>query len=967
MNLNLFSAPGLLCLHPSHRHTMHIVSGMLASLALVQLFSWLAPIPEEFRGFSSYLPLHTLFETVSIVIAILVFAVGWNAHSRNLPGNVVLLACVFFAVGVLDFSHTLSYPGMPAFVTVNGAEKAIDFWLAARFMAAIALLAVSIRQWKPFASAKTRYLLMITGIIVVISVNWLLLFHQELTPRTFILGQGLTPLKINLEYMLILLNLITALIIWLRMRQPLPFNAALLFGAVCVMAMSEFFFTLYGNVTDIFNALGHIYKVIAYLLIYRVIVVEGIETPHRKLNEAQLNLAHSVKASNTGLWDWNISSGEVIYSPEWKAQLGYLPDELINHFSTWEGLLHSEDKVQAMEWVRKCINSSEKSYENEFRLRHRDGSYHWILARGEKQFDARDKVTGLIGSHIDITERKQAELELLIASVAFESQEGMMITDTNSVILRVNQACIDTTGYTAEELVGQTPRLFRSGRHDANFYREMWEIIKRTGTWQGEVWDRRKNGEVYPKWLNISAVIGGDGVVTHYVGLHLDISERKAAEEKIQLLAFYDPLTNLPNRRLLMDRLQHATASSARSSREGALLFIDLDHFKKLNDTLGHAIGDLLLQQVAQRLESCVREGDTVARLGGDEFILILENLSEQAVEAAAQAEIIGAKILATLGQPYQLDTHEYRSTPSIGVTLFHGHESTTEELMKQADIAMYQTKKAGRNSLRFFDPKMQASIDEHVALESDLRRALEQQQFQLHYQIQVDGSHRPLGAEVLLRWIHPERGLVSPIEFIPLAEETGLILPIGQWVLDTACVQIKTWQQDALTRDLVIAVNVSAKQFHQADFVAQVHDALQSHAINPKLLKLELTESLLLESIEDTIATMNALNNIGVTLSLDDFGTGYSSLQYLKKLPLDQLKIDQSFVRDLATDSSDKAIVKTIIAMALSLELDVIAEGVETEEQRQFLLDNGCTHFQGYLFSKPVSIEQFEALLKQG
>jgi len=439
------------------------------------------------------------------------------------------------------------------------------------------------------------------------------------------------------------------------------------------------------------------------------------------------------------------------------------------------------------------------------------------------------------------------------------------------------------------------------------------------------------------------------------------------SEEKIKNLAFYDPLSLLPNRRLLLDRLNQALASSTRSGREGALMFIDLDNFKTINDTLGHDIGDLLLQQVAQRLLTCVREGDTVARVGGDEFMVILEDLSKDTLEAAAQTEEIGKKILATLGQPYQLATHGHHSTSSIGVTLFTNQQSEVAVLFKQADIAMYQAKKAGRNTLRFFDPQMQETVNARAALEGELHKALENQQFQLYYQIQVDDSHRPLGAEVLIRWIHPERGLVSPAQFIPLAEETGLILPIGQWVLETACAQLKAWQQDVLTRDLILAVNVSSKQFRQTDFVTQVQTTVQRHAINPTLLKLELTESLLLDNIEDTIATMSTLKGIGIMFSLDDFGTGYSSLQYLKRLSIDQLKIDQSFVRDLASDSSDRAIVRTIIAMAQEFNMDVIAEGVETEDQRQFLQNAGCAQYQGYLFGKPVPIEQFEALLKQG
>jgi len=573
------------------------------------------------------------------------------------------------------------------------------------------------------------------------------------------------------------------------------------------------------------------------------------------------------------------------------------------------------------------------------------------------------------GTHLvilfDISERKRAEVNQLIAATAFESQESLMITDVNGVILRVNKAFTQSTGYTAEEVVGKTPNLLKSGRHDAEFYRAMWESINSTGAWQGEIWDRRKNGEIYPKWLSISAVKGDDGAVTHYIGSHLDVTERKDAEEKIQHLAFHDHLTDLPNRLLLLDRLQQAFVSVARSGHSGALLFIDLDNFKNLNDTLGHDMGDMLLQHVAQRLRTCIRVGDTISRLGGDEFVVMLLDLSEHTIEAAAQAESIGEKILTALSLSYQLNNHTYRCTGSIGATLFSGNQQATEDLMKQADIAMYQAKKAGRNTLRFFDLEMQENISARVSLEVEMQNALEFKQFHLHYQIQVDSSHRPLGAEALIRWIHPMRGQVSPEQFIPLAEENGLILPICLWVLETACAQLKAWQQDAHTRELVLAVNVSAKQFHQADFVTQVQGAIHRHDIKPMLLKLELTEGIMLEDINATIATMSALNELGVLLSLDDFGTGYSSLQYLKQLPLDQLKIDQSFVRDISTDSSDKAIVSTIIAMAQILNLDVIAEGVETEEQRQFLLDSGCSNSQGFLCGRPVPIEQFEASLK--
>ncbi|MDE2259241.1 MAG: EAL domain-containing protein [Betaproteobacteria bacterium] len=684
------------------------------------------------------------------------------------------------------------------------------------------------------------------------------------------------------------------------------------------------------------------------------------------LRQSEERLKQAQQVAHLGSFDWDTISGKLQCSDEYFRLWGMEPHVVTPSLELFRQGIHPDDVAQTEEVLQRALHGG-RFYEHVHRVVWPDGSEHYIRGLGEVVFDHAGQAIRVIGTVQEITEQKRAEAELRIAATTFESQEGIIITDANNVILRVNPTFSKITGYTAEEVIGKTPSILKSGHQDANFYTAMWESIHNTGTWGGEIWNRRKNGEVYPDHLTITAVKDQNGIVTNYVATFTDITMSRDAADEIKHLAYYDLLTRLPNRRLLLDRLKQALASSARSGRSGALLFIDLDNFKTLNDTLGHVIGDLLLQQVAQRLESRVREGDTVARIGGDELVVILKDLSEHVLEAAVQMEAIGNKILAILNQPYQLATHEYHSTASIGVTLFSDHDQSQEELLKQADIAMYEAKKAGHNTMRFFDPQMQDSINARAALEIELRKALENQQFLLYYQIQVDSSHRPLGAEALIRWKHPEHGLVPPAQFIPLAEETGLILPIGQWVLETACAQIKAWQQDVQTRNLVLSVNVSAKQFHRADFVAQVQAAIQHHAINPMLLKLELTESMLLEKFEYIVATMSTLKEIGVQFSLDDFGTGYSSLQYLKRLPLDQLKIDQSFVRDLAIDSSDKAIVRTIIAMAQSLGLEIIAEGVETEEQRQLLLGNGCTHYQGYLFGKPLPIEQFETLLKQG
>lgn len=449
-----------------------------------------------------------------------------------------------------------------------------------------------------------------------------------------------------------------------------------------------------------------------------------------------------------------------------------------------------------------------------------------------------------------------------------------------------------------------------------------------------------------------------------YANLARLIVERKAASDEIKNLAFYDALTGLPNRRLLIDRLKHVIISRGRGDKEAALLFIDLDKFKKLNDTLGHDTGDTLLKQVAQRLKLCVRSGDTVARLGGDEFVIILKDLSKDTLLAARQTELIAQKIMQSLGKSYSLGNHDYEITPSVGITMITDANSEVEDILKQGDLAMYQAKKAGRNTLRFFNPQMQESIDARAFVERALSNAIKNNEFQLHYQLQVNHHGQALGAEALIRWQHPSKGLVPPAHFIPIAEESGLIIPIGDWVLETACAQLSAWKDHALTRDIVLSINISAKQFRHPNFALQVLNTIEKYEIRPSALKLELTEVLLLDDIDNAISIMNTLNAVGVLFSLDDFGTGYSSLQYLKQLPLDQLKIDQSFVRDITVNPNNKALVRTIIAIAKGLNLSVIAEGVETQEQRDLLLKSGNQEYQGFFFSKPLPIKEFEGLL---
>ena len=549
------------------------------------------------------------------------------------------------------------------------------------------------------------------------------------------------------------------------------------------------------------------------------------------------------------------------------------------------------------------------------------------------------------------------------ASLLDKAQDAILVRDLNHHVIFWNKSAERLYGWSQMQALGQSIETLLYD--DPTQFRRATQTVLEQDEWTGEIQQRHRDGSVIEVEGRWTLVRSDDGQPQSILAINTDIRQRKASEREIQRLAFYDALTGLPNRMLLMDRMGQALANAQRRHQGGALLFIDLDNFKTLNDTLGHDQGDLLLQQVAQRLNTCVRSVDTVARLGGDEFVVMLEELSPKPHELAIYARGVGEKILTMLAVPYELAAYQYRSTPSIGIAPFTGDETSVGELLKQADLAMYQAKTAGRNTLRFFDPDMQAVVTARAALEADLRSALAQDEFLLHFQPQMHQSGRCVGVEALVRWAHPQRGMVSPAQFIPLAEETGLILPLGSWVLHTACKLLASWQDDPALAHLTMAVNVSSRQFRHASFVDDVARVLAITGAPSGQLKLELTESLLVEDMETTIATMTALRTYGVGFSLDDFGTGYSSLSYLKRMPLDQLKIDQSFVRDLFTDPNDAAIVETIIGLSRNLGLEVIAEGVETPEQRAMLADAGCKLYQGYLFSRPLSMDVLEAFLR--
>ena len=674
----------------------------------------------------------------------------------------------------------------------------------------------------------------------------------------------------------------------------------------------------------------------------------------QSLEENANRYRNIIQTSLDGFWMLDMKGRILEVNEAYLKRSGYTRQELLQrHIQDVESWM---DDADSGERLRDLISTGYVRFETKHRAK--DGNF-WPVEVSAVYLPQED-------GHIlcfmhDMTRRYRSDNELRIAASVFQSQEAMMVTDAERRIIRVNEAFTRITGYHLEEVIGKDPSILQSGAHAASFYRQMWEKIRREGSWQGEIWDKRKNGEIYPKWLTISSVKGKGETVTHYVGSFTDLKEYREAQDKIQNLAFYDQLTGLPNRRLLLEQLERALAVSGRNQLYGAILYLDLDHFKVINDTQGHDIGDEVLQETARCIQAALKQVHTIARIGGDEFVVLLEDINEDPELAAAQAKLVGDQLLEVLGKVIVVNGKDYHGSVSIGVSLFRGSHDGIHELLKRGDVAMYEAKKAGRNALRFFDPVMQETLERRTQLEFDLRHALEGGQLQLHYQKRVGRGGRVRGAEVLLRWNHPRQGLVSPLDFIPLAEETGLIIPIGKWVLEESCRQLRAWKGNAKTRNLILSVNISALEFKQPDFVNTVKQLLVRTGINPSLLALEITESMLLENMEDFIDKMRQLREMGLSFALDDFGTGYSSLSYLKRLPINELKIDKSFVKDLGVDKNDDAIVQTIIQMGKTLGMEVIAEGVETQTHCEMLGRYGCHNYQGYLFGRPVPLEIFE------
>jgi len=686
----------------------------------------------------------------------------------------------------------------------------------------------------------------------------------------------------------------------------------------------------------------------------------------RKRAERELLRLHerfslALKAVGLGIFDWDAKENKLLADARVFEIFGVSPDGRNGQFNDWTDYLHPDDRERTIAHVIAALRGTATDVKLAYRIVRPDGTIRHLEVHDHIIRDATGKVLRLIGADFDVTERKATEERLLLAEQVFDnSPVAIMITDRENHIISVNGSFVRITGYAEDEVLGRDPGVFGSGLHNAEFFKRMWLSLGETDFWEGEIWDRRKTGEIYPKWMTINVVRDReDASRVHYVSIFSDITERKQAEEHIHHLAHHDPLTTLPNRMELEARLEQSIAAADRNRHSVAVMFLDLDRFKTINDTLGHHVGDLLLIEVARRLRQTVRSSDTVARLGGDEFVVVLP-----ALEAPAVATTVAGSILAALGQPYLIESHVLHSTPSIGVSIYPQDGNDVGTVMKYADTAMYHAKEMGRNGFQFFSPEMNRAAMARLDVEQQLRDALKLDQFVLHYQPRLDRGGRVTGVEALIRWNRPGLGLQLPERFIPIAEESDLIVLIGEWVLAAVIRQLRAWRDAGIPAPSV-AINLSARQLRQASLPEHVADALKNSGLPARLLGFEVTERMAMESPERSALLLRGLCNMGIALAIDDFGTGHSSLSTLKRLRFDYLKIDRAFFSEITHDSNDMAIVRGTIALAHSLGIKVVAEGVETAEQVTLLRSADCDEFQGFYFSRPLPFDELESFLE--
>ncbi len=683
----------------------------------------------------------------------------------------------------------------------------------------------------------------------------------------------------------------------------------------------------------------------------------------QKLQTQTNKLQIALAAGGESFWEWHLAddSQQIEFSADYCKMLGYKKKEFAHNQKQWQDFLHPDERERIYRKVMQHIgDANTQPYENTYRMLHKDGSYRWIHSRGRLVFDERGTALSLTGMATDVTRRRADHDRLRQAQVVFEStHEGVLISDHNNRIVFVNPAFTQITGYSKEEVIGQNPSMFQSGRHPREFYQEMWQALEQNGSWNGEIWNRRKNGEVLPQLQNIRLLRDENGLTTYNVAVFSDIALLHRSQSELSFLAHYDPLTNLSNRLLLHQQINLSLQQARRTKTDAGLFVVDLDHFKNINESLGHALGDELLKAAAERLSMFPGASKSLTRFGGDEFAFVLENI-QSASEAAGHAQ----KLLEMFHQPFNVDDNEIFITVSIGICLFPLSGDTAEEVFRNADSALSKAKSMGRTTFSFYSSEMTEQAYQRLRTVSELRFALDDEQLRIYYQpVYSFVSRKIVGCEALVRWQHPERGLVPPMDFIPVAEESGLISSIDLWMLNSGCQQMKKWQDKGLGLEF-ISVNISSKLFGRSDLATQIADILQQHHLAPEFVELEITESSVMHDQEQADELLRTLGDLGVRFALDDFGVGYSSLSRLRTLSVHKLKIDQSFVRNLLTDKRDEAIVRSVIALGKSMHLLVQAEGIESTDVADFLCRNNCKLGQGYFYGKPMPAEELEQLL---
>ncbi|MCU4675227.1 EAL domain-containing protein [Catenovulum sp. 2E275] len=910
------------------------------------------------------LVLHLMAELVSVFVFISVVLLVFFrfTHQASKQGNIIVLG--FTLVGVADFIHALAYPGMPDFFTPSSTEKAIFFWFIARTAELITFILLASKIRLP--GRKLIWLslsLAIAGVVFIIGTFYLAFF-----PVTFIDGKGVTTFKSTYELLLGIGFLVLAIFFFKKYIQyPRAQSLYFSISSYC-MALCSFAIVYYLTPSDLGMVWAHLLKIISAAIIYRSVFVEELEHPYLVANNAK-ELAQQKQLELDTILN-NMPLSVIRLTPEFK--INYVNDYATQITPALKSL--PPNAPLKMAYPQSSIDELTPYLKSALKGNKETINFSYELASGKKvhrftkvipENTSKNLISSILCLTEDITEKVNSERDKKVAindmvelRHALDQHAIVAITDEKGIILSANDKFCEISKYSRDELIGHTHKIINSNYHPKSFFKDMWQTIKSGKVWHGEICNKAKDGSFYWVSSTIVPLLSASGLPERYIAIRADITDRKLAEQKAYNLAMYDDLTKLPNRNHFIKMLANLDVDKINKYKAyHALLFIDLDNFKVINDTMGHPGGDALLTETALRLESIMQPSYHLARLGGDEFIILLTSLDDNKEQCTLAAQQYAEDIRQLISEPYFIQGHEISITPSIGITIFSHKNIDLSELMKQADIAMYQSKDNGRNRVSFFDANLQANIEKRNSLNNALSKALLNQEFTLNYQAIYEQSGRLVGFEALLRWTSETLGFISPAEFIPLLEENNMIIEVGKWVLETACCKLSEWKGKTELTDLTIAVNVSAVQFQQKDFVKLVADCILKYQINPACLKLEITEGIMLIGSSLITKRMKELKELGVNLLLDDFGTGYSSLSYLTRFPIDILKIDKHFVDKMLSSEQDETVVRSIISLASGLKMKVIAEGVETQAQFAYLNQLGCEYYQGYLFAKPVPL----------